>query len=78
MNRVVANSMADYISKEEYAALLEISQIISSSMDVEEILDQYLPKFDEQPQQVKLNLPKLKKVETKPPKVELPKLKKVK
>jgi Nif-specific regulatory protein len=42
MNRVVANSMADYISKEEYAALLEISQIISSSMDVEEILDQSL------------------------------------
>ena len=42
MKRVVANSMADYISKEEYAALLEISQIISSSMDVEEILDQSL------------------------------------
>ena len=43
----------------------------------EEILDQYLPKFDEQPKQVSLNLPKLKKVETKPPKIELPQLKKV-
>lgn len=42
MKRVVANSMADDISKEEYATLLEISQIISSSMDVEEILDQSL------------------------------------
>ena len=46
----------------------------------EEILDKYLPKFEEQPQQVKLNLPKLKKVggSTELPKIELPKLKKVK
>ena len=50
----------------------------------EEILDKYLPKFEEQPQQVKLNLPKLKKVEsdTTPPisadKLKLPTLKKVK
>ena len=44
----------------------------------ESILDQYLPKFEEQPQQVKLNLPKLKKIgETKPQKMKLPKLKKV-
>ena len=45
----------------------------------EEILDKHLPKFEEQPQQVKLNLPKLKKVgEVKEKsKVELPKLKKV-
>ena len=42
MKRVVANSVVDDISKEEYATLLEISQIISSSMDVEEILDQSL------------------------------------
>ena len=45
----------------------------------EKILDQHLPKFEEQPQQVNLNLPKLKKVSTKElPKIELPKLKKVK
>ncbi len=40
------------------------------------ILDKYLPKFDEQPQAVSLNLPKLKKVD-KPNKMKLPKLKKV-
>jgi hypothetical protein len=45
----------------------------------EKILDQHLPKFEEQPQQVNLNLPKLKRVSTKElPKIELPKLKKVK
>ena len=49
----------------------------------EEILDKYLPKFDEQPTAVDLKLPKLKKVvdekvaRTRPPKLELPKLKKV-
>jgi len=45
----------------------------------EGILDKYLPKFEERPQQVQLNLPKLKKVgEVKEkPKIELPKLKKV-
>jgi glycosyltransferase involved in cell wall biosynthesis len=46
----------------------------------EEILDKYLPKFEEQPQQVKLDLPKLKKVSStsESPKIQLPKLKKVK
>ena len=46
----------------------------------EEILNKYLPNFEDQPQQVKLNLPKLKKVRKteEPPKLELPKLKKVK
>ncbi len=46
----------------------------------EKILDQYLPKFEEQPKEVKLNLPKLKKISKteEPPKLELPKLKKVK
>jgi hypothetical protein len=45
----------------------------------EEILDKHLPKFEEQPQQVKLNLPKLKKVGSvkEKPKLELPKLKKI-
>ena len=43
------------------------------------ILDKYLPKFEEQPQQVNLNLPKLKKVgdKSEPSKLKLPKLKKV-
>ena len=43
------------------------------------ILIKYLPKFKEQPQQVNLNLPKLKKVgdKSEPPKLKLPKLKKV-
>ena len=40
------------------------------------ILENYLPKFEEQPQAVSLNLPKLKKVD-KPAKMKLPKLKKV-
>ena len=46
----------------------------------EEILDKHLPKFEEQPQQVKLNLPKLKKISSvrDAPKIELPKLKKIK
>jgi len=45
----------------------------------EEILNKYLPKFEEQPTQVNLKLPKLKKVEAKKemPKLKLPKLKKV-
>ena len=42
------------------------------------ILDNYLPKFEEQPQAVDLKLPKLKKVSSeKPAEIELPKLKKV-
>ena len=42
------------------------------------ILNRYLPKFEEQPQQVDLKLPKLKKVDNpKPEKMKLPKLKKV-
>lgn len=45
----------------------------------EEILNKYLPKFEEQPKQVSLKLPKLKRVEAKKemPKLKLPKLKKV-
>ena len=44
----------------------------------EKILDNYLPKFEEQPQAVNLKLPKLKKVDSgKAEKINLPKLKKV-
>jgi len=46
--------------------------------DFGKILDRYLPKFEEQPQQVDLKLPKLKKVGgDKPKEIKLPKLKKV-
>jgi len=46
--------------------------------EFDKILDRYLPKFEEQPQQVDLKLPKLKKVgESKPQSMKLPKLKKV-
>ena len=46
--------------------------------DFGKILDRYLPKFEEQPQQVDLKLPKLKKVSNEKPKqMSLPKLKKV-
>ena len=46
--------------------------------DFGKILDRYLPKFEEQPQQVNLKLPKLKKVDgDKPKEIKLPKLKKV-
>ena len=45
----------------------------------EEILNKYLPKFDELPKQVKLKLPKLKKINDKKEsgKLKLPKLKRV-
>ena len=41
--------------------------------DFRKILDRYLPKFEEQPQQVDLKLPKLKKVDDKPNEIKLPK-----
>jgi hypothetical protein len=45
----------------------------------EEILDKYLPNFEEQPKSVDLKLQKLKKISHEEiPKIELPKLKKVK
>ena len=45
--------------------------------DFGKILESYLPSFEEQPQQVNLKLPKLKKVDDKPEQVKLPKLKRV-
>ena len=44
----------------------------------EEILNRYLPKFEEQPQAVNLKLPKLKKIEkNEPTEIKLPKLKRI-
>ena len=48
--------------------------------ELSQILDKYLPKFEEQPQQVNLKLPQLKKVEDSKPSgldIKLPKLTKV-
>ena len=52
----------------------------SMTKKFEEMLDKYLPKFEEQPTPVDLKLPKLKKVGSvrEMPKIKLPKLKKVK
>tara|TARA_R110000851_G_scaffold315200_1_gene477508 strand:- start:3604 stop:4938 length:1335 start_codon:yes stop_codon:yes gene_type:complete len=50
----------------------------SMTKQFESILNEYLPKFEEQPQSVNLKLPKLKKVGDSAPKtIKLPKLKKV-
>jgi len=64
---------------------LAIKNSTTFSLDVmtkkfEEILDKHLPKFEEQPKQVNLKLPKLKKVSSvsELPKIKLPKLKRVK
>jgi glycosyltransferase involved in cell wall biosynthesis len=78
----VFNNYSKYVVRSKRLAIKNQTKF---SLDVmtkkfEEILDKYLPKFEEQPQQVKLNLPKLKRVggSEKVPKIELPKLKKVK
>ena len=63
--------------------LQSLNNRINFSMDkmtveFDRILKKHLPKFEEQPQQVNLKLPKLKKVtNTETSKIELPKLKKV-
>jgi len=64
---------------------LAIKNSTTFSLDVmtkkfEEILDKHLPKFEEQPKQVNLKLPKLKKVSSvsELPKIKLPELKRVK
>ena len=50
----------------------------SMTSQFDKILEKYLPKFEDAPQQVDLKLPKLKKVGDEAPKtIKLPKLKKV-
>jgi len=77
----VFNNYSKYTVKAKKLAIINNTKFSLDGMTkkFEEILDKHLPKFEEQPQQVKLNLPKLKKVgEVKEKsKVELPKLKKV-
>ena len=67
-----------YASPSKKQTIANKSKFSLDAMTVEfsSILDNRLPKFEEQPQAVSLNLPKLKKV-GKPNKMKLPKLKKV-
>jgi len=78
----VFNNYSKYTVRAKKLAIKNQTKFSLDSMTkkFEGILDRYLPKFEEQPQQVKLNLPKLKKVEglSGAPKIQLPKLKKVK
>ena len=67
-----------YLIKAKKQSIINKQKFTLNQMTKElgEILDKYLPKFEEQPQKVDIKLPTLKKV-SKPKKVELPKLKKV-
>lgn len=77
----VYKNYSKYTLKGKKQAIMNRTKFSLDAMTIkfEEILDKHLPKFEEQPQQVNLKLPKLKKVgETKEPsKLKLPKLKKV-
>ena len=70
----------DYTAKARRQAMHNRVHFSMDKMTTEfnRILDNYLPKFEEQPQQVSLKLPKLKKIsKSKPTEMKLPKLKKV-
>ena len=70
----------DYTAKARRQAMHNRVHFSMNKMNTEfnRILDNYLPKFEEQPKAVSLNLPKLKKVsKSKPTEMKLPKLKKV-
>ena len=77
----VFDNYSKYMVKSKKLALVNKTKFSLDAMTkkFEGILDKYLPKFEEQPQQVKLNLPKLKKIDSvsEKPKIKLPKLKKV-
>ena len=78
----VLDNYSKYMVKSKKLAIVNTTKfsLDARTKKFEEILDKYLPKFEEQPKQVKLNLPKLKKVSSisEAPKIQLPKLKKVK
>ena len=82
MLKDVFDNYSKYVVKGKKLAIVNQTKFSLDAMTkkFEEILDKYLPKFEEQPQQVKLNLPKLKKVGglSDAPKIQLPILKKVK
>ena len=78
----VFNNYSKYTVKAKKLAIVNQTKFSLEAMTkkFEEILDKYLPKFEEQPQPVDLKLPKLKKIGTvsEKPKIEPPKLKKIK
>ena len=76
--REIHNNYSKYVTKAKKQSIVNKSKFSLEQMTktLGNILDKHLPKFEEQPQQVDLKLPSLKKV-SKPKKVELPKLKKV-
>ena len=82
MLKDVFDNYSKYTVKGKKLAIVNSTKFSLDAMTkkFEEILDRYLPKFEEQPKQVPLKLPKLKKVGkvSELPKIELPKLKKVK
>jgi hypothetical protein len=82
MLKDVFDNYSKYTVKGKKLAIVNSTKFSLDAMTkkFEGILDKYLPKFEEQPKQVPLKLPKLKKVggSSEPPKIELPKLKKVK
>ena len=80
----VFNNYSKYLVKAKRLAIKNQTKFSLNAMTkkFKEILDKYLPLFDKPPEEVKLNLPKLKKSSgsgpPQLPKMELPKLKKVK
>ena len=77
----VYDNYSKYTVKAKKLAIVNQTKFSLDAMTkkFEEILDKYLPKFEEQPTPVDLKLPKLKKVSGEElPKIQLPKLKKVK
>ena len=77
----IHKNYSKYVLKGKKQAIINRTKFSLDAMTLkfEEILNKHLPKFEEQPKQVNLNLPKLKKVGEKneKPKLKLPKLKKV-
>ena len=82
MLKDVFDNYSKYTVKGKKLAIVNSTKFSLDAMTkkFEGILDKYLPKFEEQPKQVSLKLPKLKKVGkvSELPKIQLPKLKKVK
>jgi hypothetical protein len=78
----VFDNYSKYMVKSKKLAIVNNTKFSLDAMTkkFEEILDKYLPKFEEPPKQVSLKLPKLKKVSSisEAPKIQLPKLKKIK
>jgi hypothetical protein len=78
----VYDNYSKYTVKAKKLAIVNQTKFSLDAMTkkFEEILDKYLPKFEEQPTPVDLKLPKLKRVDSvsELPKIQLPKLKKVK